>query len=293
MELLQETVERLKKILSKSGFDYDNPPKEAEGLISIRDGKKLVHILPKQGVLVVFGKTKSRKTSFLTLLSKAAFTNEPVGPVESKVKGKIVWIDTEQSGIEFYQLQKKLRDMCGVKNTDDIISHSLVGIPNVNDRMQAIDIILQGQEEVGLLIVDGIKDLLLDSNDESTSKEVIEMLRSYTVKYDCGLITVLHTDKKGNDMVGRLGTLLGEKASYVLKLELDTYTKETTVTSDRSRGKPFTPFRLMHSNKGAIIIDDEPVEDLMAEENTEIPDRGNSINPNDVKQEEEHDDLPF
>lgn len=292
MELLQETVERLKKILAQSSFDYESPPKEAEGLVSVRDGDKLVHILPKQGVLTVFGKTGTRKTSFLTLLAKAAFTNEPVGPLESKVKGKIVWIDTEQSGVEFYQLQKKLRDMCGVKNTDDIVSHSLVGIPNVRDRMQAIDIILQEQNEVGLLIVDGIKDLLLDSNDESTSKEVIEILRSYTVKHDCGLITVLHTDKKGNDMVGRLGTLLGEKSSYALKLELDTYTKETTVSLDISRGKTFPQFRILHNDEGNIIIDSEAEQDLMAEENTEIPYQGNSSNPNDVEQEE-YDNPPF
>lgn len=274
MELLQETVDRLKKLLAKSSFDYENPPKEAEGLVSIRDGTNLVHILPKQGVLTVFGKTGTRKTSFLTLLAKAAFTNEPVGPVESKVKGKIVWIDTEQSGVEFYQLQKKLRDMCGVKNTNDIISHSLVGIPNVKDRMQAIDIILQDHDDVGLLIVDGIKDLLLDSNDESTSKEVIEMLRSYTVNYDCGLITVLHTDKKGNDMVGRLGTLLGEKSSYALKLELDNYTKETTVSLDISRGKTFPQFRIMHDMAGNITIDDKGETDLMSDEEEEIPSSG-------------------
>lgn len=302
-ETEEEKKLRLEKVLQDNRFDYQNPPKEGEGLISILQGNEELSILNRQGLLAVFGKTGVRKSTFLTIIGTAAYTKQKVGRISTNISGDIVWFDTEQSGIEFYNLQRKMHDMCDLSdNTHRIKSYSLVELSNLQDRLDAIELAMQKSDNVGLLIVDGIKDLLLDSNDESTSKQVIEILRSYTVKYDCGLVTVLHTDKLGTHMVGRLGTLLGEKASYTLKLELAGGTGETIVSGDKTRGKKFSPFRINHDEYGNVIFKDENTS-VMDSSVPEEDDEGYKFDENqeaieldgiDLKQEPvKDDDVPF
>jgi len=258
MELTEEKDNRLKHVLKKNEFIYGEEPEESEGLISIYSHGKEIPILHRKGLLSVFGKTGVRKTSFLALLGKIAFSNETVGNLTANLKGGIVWIDTEQAGIEFFKVQTLFHNMCGLEdNSPRIKSYSLVELPNLEDRLDAIELAISNMENVDVLVIDGIKDLLLDSNDESTSKAVIERLRAYSVAYNCGLITVLHTDKKGHHMVGRLGTLLGEKSSYTMRLELDRGTGETIITGDKTRGKKFKPFRINHNDEGEIVIKDD------------------------------------
>lgn len=299
-ETEEEKRLRLEQILNENKFDYQNPPEEGDGLIKILQGTEELSILNRQGVLAVFGKTGVRKSTFLTIIGTAAYTKKKVGRISTDISGDIVWFDTEQSGIEFYNLQRKMHDMCDLSdNTHRIKSYSLVELSNLQDRMDAIQMALEKSDNVGLLIVDGIKDLLLDSNDESTSKQVIEILRAFTVKYDCGLVTVLHTDKQGNHMVGRLGTLLNEKASYSLRLELDPRTSETIVSGEKTRGKKFSPFRINHDEYGNVIFtndntslmesSEEPKEEYeYKEENTEALDTP-QFNIEPVQEE----DLPF
>jgi hypothetical protein len=102
--------------------------------------------------------------------------------------GVTIYIDTEQSGIEFWEMQRKLRFMWGEEgNQEDIMSYNLVPFPTLGDKRLAIKAALEicrdMNKDVSLLVIDGFKDLVGDSNDEKESKEVIEEIKLHTKQY--------------------------------------------------------------------------------------------------------------
>jgi len=253
-----DSIEQYKEKLQEFRYDYNNPPEEKDPLISIIDDNREVPILHKQSFLCVYGKTGVRKSTFMNILVAAKYTDR-FPRIKNYSTGVTIYIDTEQSGIEFWEMQRKLRFMWGEEgNQEDIMSYNLVPFPTLGDKRLAIKAALEicrdMNKDVSLLVIDGFKDLVGDSNDEKESKEVIEEIRALQIEYDFGLVTVLHTDKKGMDMVGRLGTLLKEKSSYSLELKELDYTGETEITAGKKRRGDFESFTIRHDQDGNVVM---------------------------------------
>lgn len=81
--------------------------------------------------------------------------------------------------------------------------------------------IITHHQRCGLVIIDGIRDLIYDINSTLETTEVISDLMRWTANFNIHMITALHQNKnaKGgaNDMRGHIGTEIGNKANYVLE----------------------------------------------------------------------------
>ncbi|MCS2814014.1 AAA family ATPase [Bacteroides ovatus] len=83
-------------------------------------------------------------------------------------------------------------------------------------RIALIDYALRTFEDVGLVIIDGLRDLMYDINNAKESTDVMTMLMAWTSKYNLHIHCVLHLNKNDNNTRGHIGTELENKAETVL-----------------------------------------------------------------------------
>lgn len=83
-------------------------------------------------------------------------------------------------------------------------------------RIEVIDYALRQQKGYGLVIIDGIRDLMLDINNAGESVEVINRMMEWSSRYDLHIHCVLHLNKGDNNVRGHIGTEMSNKAETVL-----------------------------------------------------------------------------
>ena len=71
---------------------------------------------------------------------------------------------------------------------------------------------------IGLVIIDGIRDLMYDINNATEATNVITRLMSWTDRYQIHIHTVLHQNKADDNVRGHIGTELNNKAETVLQI---------------------------------------------------------------------------
>ena len=76
--------------------------------------------------------------------------------------------------------------------------------------------------DVGLLIIDGFRDLMYDINSPSESTDLINLLMRWSSGYNLHIHTVLHLNKGDDNTRGHIGTELNNKAETVLQITKST-----------------------------------------------------------------------
>ena len=76
-------------------------------------------------------------------------------------------------------------------------------------------------ENVGLVVIDGIRDMVYDINSSSESTKVISLLMTWTGERNIHIHTILHQNKGDEHARGHIGTELSNKAETVLQVEKD------------------------------------------------------------------------
>ena len=122
-------------------------------------------------------------------------------------------------------------------------------------RLQLIDYCLKNQselykEKVKLVSIDGIADLVDNTNDIVMSKEASDFIMKWTYEYNLHITTVIHKSGLTGKPLGHLGTYVLKKAETVIELDLQE-DKSVSVTNPYSRGYSFEPFTF-DINKDAL-----------------------------------------
>ena len=95
--------------------------------------------------------------------------------------------------------------------------HTFVSVPvSYTHLIGVIDYALRQKKGYGLVIIDGIRDLMLDINSTGESVEVINKMMEWSSKYDLHIHCVLHLNKGDNNVRGHIGTEMSNKAETVL-----------------------------------------------------------------------------
>jgi hypothetical protein len=123
------------------------------------------------------------------------------------------------------------------------------------DRMLLIDYCLANQSKlykkpVKLIAIDGIADLVENTNDIVMSKEASDYIMKWTYEYNIHITTVIHKSGTTGKPLGHLGTYVLKKAETVIDLEIqEDYSIK--VTNPYSRGYRFDDF-CFDVNKDAL-----------------------------------------
>jgi len=122
------------------------------------------------------------------------------------------------------------------------------------ERLGLIDYCLKNQdtlykEKVKLVSIDGIADLVENTNDIVMSKQASDYILKWTHEYNLHITTIIHKSGVTNKPLGHLGTYILKKAETVIDLTIENdYIK---VTNPYSRGYKFDDFSFA-INKDAL-----------------------------------------
>ena len=207
------------------------------------------------------GKAKSKKTFNISAIVAAALTNDEVLHYAADLpdnKRKILYIDTEQSKYHCQKVMKRILRLAGCSPDEERDSLIFVALREFNPhaRIQIINYLIENIQELGLVVIDGVRDLMYDINNPSEATELINILMKWTSKYNLHVHTVLHLNKSDDNIRGHIGTELGNKAETILQItqsEIDKNISE--VKAMHIRDREFEPF--------AFCINDESLPELV------------------------------
>lgn len=219
--------------------EYDRPP----FLFSYKG----VPFSPLGEIQAVTGQKKNGKTFFLTML--AAVTLEPDGErVRRMLPGlachageifgrpaKVLYVDTEMGPLNTMYVQRRVHWLCGwpLKENNErfriirlrTMANGMDGKPvNVPDERVAVTMWHVNHFAPDLLVIDGIRDLVHDVNDNAEAVEFISNLMKISEERNICIWNALHYNPRpGADseskMRGHLGTELGNKVSDTFACE--------------------------------------------------------------------------
>lgn len=97
--------------------------------------------------------------------------------------------------------------------------------------------------DLGLVIIDGIRDFVYDINSPSESTDLISRLMRWTDDRQIHIHTILHQNKNDEHARGHIGTELNNKAETIMQVEVDKEDKNISVVEAvHIRDREFEPF---------------------------------------------------
>ncbi len=180
----------------------------------------------RKNIFAITGKAKAGKSFAVSLilasiLQKGNFQ----GVIESylpKGKDKVILFDTEQSEFHISVLLNRIKTLgASDSQMENLITYSFDTIKSKLRRAYFEDIIFQ-TEGVGLVLIDGIADLLSSINNEEASSDLLDDLRAFATKLDIAIGFVLHQNPSESlKMRGHVGTIATNKSESTFEIVSD------------------------------------------------------------------------
>lgn len=203
---------------------------------------------------LVTGKAKSKKT-FLMVMVLAACVGHGIlqGTIKCELpddKLRVLLFDTEQSKYHVWKRLNAIASLAGPVDLSNIEVYSLREYaPDV--RVELIEHALASNNHVGLVVIDGIRDLIHDINDPKEATYIATKLMQWTTLSWCHIITVLHQNKGDQNPRGHVGAELQNKAETVLSVTVQKEDKNVSVVeAEQTRDKDFPSFAFKVNDLG-------------------------------------------
>lgn len=213
--------------------------------------QKDVTIFSRDAMSLVTGKAKSRKTFFLSAVVAALAKNNIILTFKRCAPVKTLWIDTEQSIYHFHKAVTRAYEMANIslmQNYDDIIPLSFSILSTEQRNLKLVEAVEEYRPDV--VIIDGIRDFVLDINDIKESSKLKDLLMWIHHQYDCHICCVLHQNKGDSNARGHLGTELTNKSETVFSLE--PLANTTKVIPALCRNRSFNQFSFEINEETAL-----------------------------------------
>ena len=199
---------------------------------------------------------KVGKSFFTSLISSAYMggENKFTGKLKGHRKGRnILHFDTEQGRFHAQKVFRRPVIMNELQSDDKYYTYALRNMCP-SDRIDFIDYVLEDileSKNIGLIIIDGVADLVTDVNNLEQCSLAVQKLMSWTDLYKCHIVTIIHSNYGSDKPTGHLGSFLEKKAETQIKLETNHVNKGwVTVECKRSRNRGFEPFSFMINENG-------------------------------------------
>ena len=212
------------------------------------------------------GKAKSKKTFNISAIVAAALANGSVLNYRAQLpedKRRVLYVDTEQSRFHCHNVLERILKLAGLPTGIDCKNLDFIGLREYSPkiRLQVVDYALRTNSGYGLVIIDGIRDMMLDINNASESVYLINTLMKWSSVYDIHIHCVLHLNKGDDNVRGHIGTELNNKAETVLVITKDS--KDSNISEVKAlqiRDKEFSSFAFKINDEGLpeIVEDYRP-----------------------------------
>jgi hypothetical protein len=212
------------------------------------------------------GKAKSKKTFNICAIVASALTNGLVLNYRATLpehKRKIIYIDTEQSKFHCKRVLKRILALAEISEDEHPKNLKFNCLRRLTPQMRlsVIENAIYSTENLGLVVIDGIRDLAYDINSPSESTNLITKLMQWTDERQIHIHTVLHLNKGDDNTRGHLGTELNNKAETILQITKDEFDKDvSSVCAMFIRDRDFEPFafRINADSLPELVEDYQP-----------------------------------
>ena len=183
------------------------------------------------------GKAKAKKTFNVCALVAAALINGQVLEYRASFpesKRDILYFDTEQSPYHCQLVMQRILSLAGLpldQEPEHLKFSHLRAIADPNQRRALIRYAIYNSTNLGLVIIDGIRDLMHDINNSAEATNLVGDLMQWTGEKNIHIQTVLHLNKGDDNARGHIGTELNNKAESVLLIAKDTKDADRSVVS--------------------------------------------------------------
>lgn len=258
-----EEVIDFEKLESECNIDLSVEITPPEILLSIGTheykGKHYPTAIMTAGEFSAITATSKSKKSFL----KSAFLGCYIGGNAYNLFGNIkshrksdytvLDFDTEQGKFYTQRTFRRVQDITGA-NYEHYKGYATRHLTS-RQRLLMIDYCLANQktlykQPVKLVAIDGVADLVENTNDIVMSKEASDFIMKWTYDYNIHITTIIHKSATTGKPLGHLGSYVLKKAETVIELDVqEDYT--VRVTNPYSRGYRFDEF-VFDINKDAL-----------------------------------------
>ena len=194
------------------------------------------------------GKAKSKKTFNVSAIVAAALKNGTVLRYVAELpeeKRKILYVDTEQSPYHCLKVMKRILRMAGLPDDRDNEHLEFLALRKYTpeQRIRIVEQAIYNTPDIGLVIIDGIRDMVYDINSPGESTRIISKLMQWTDDRQIHIHTILHQNKGDENARGHIGTELNNKAETVLQITKSTQDGNISeVKAMHIRDREFDPF---------------------------------------------------
>lgn len=263
MNEVQESMGNLQEMLISCRINPQEEIQEPPVAILIRSEEGQVPSFTLGNFSMVIGKAKSKKTFLVGVLAASAVKGgEVIGLAQGKLpvnKRKVLYFDTEQSKFHTTKSIKRIADLTGIGNPENLAAYGLRKYdPDV--RLKLIETAIYNDDNVGLVIIDGGRDLLsMGINDEKSATEVTSKFLRWTEERELHIIVVLHQNKNDLNARGHFGTECVNKAETTVSVTEYMHDRSISIIHcEYCRDVPFDDFAFMISDQGLPIATDLP-----------------------------------
>jgi hypothetical protein len=228
LEFLDNLYSETMAILKPCEIDFNNPPVQAEMIISIND----VPLGTQGNLFGVTGGEGTGKSNYVGSLIAGTVRNAnlPIDTLGTSVHPNtankaVLLYDTEQSETQLYKNISGMLKRGKLNAMPDYFKAYCLTSMSRKERLQAI---IQSMDKfyyqyggIHLVVIDGIADLVRCANDEAESVGVIDELYRLAGIYQTCIVCVLHFIPNGMKLRGHLGSELQRKAAAILSIEKD------------------------------------------------------------------------
>ena len=194
------------------------------------------------------GKAKSKKTFNVSAIVAAALKNGTVLRYAAELpeaKRKVLYVDTEQSPHHCLNVMERIMRMAGLPDDRDNENLEFLALRKYTpeQRIRIVEQAIYHTPNLGMVVIDGIRDMVYDINSPSESTDLINLLMRWSSGYNLHIHTVLHLNKGDDNTRGHIGTELNNKAETVLQITKSTQDGNISeVKAMHIRDREFDPF---------------------------------------------------
>jgi hypothetical protein len=178
----------------------------------------------------VIGRAKSRKTFFLSLLAGLFLRNGEPLPTAPQLratlpedKRQILYVDTEQGRFHALKVLRRIVRIAGLPedNQPENLHYLSLRPYNPDQRLRVIEYALHHLHNIGVVVIDGSRDLVFDINSPQEATTAVSALMRWTDDLQIHLINIIHQNKNDLHARGHLGSELTNKSESVISIEKD------------------------------------------------------------------------
>lgn len=247
--------------ISECLVDPDEEFEYKEPIISFEYRGFTVPVFRQEGVSMVQGPPKSRKSTLVsvllsTILTGGYFVNG--GLFKSYFpKNDAVVIDTEQSREDCRDTTRRINKISSKR-----INYYDVSDKTIDQRKYLVEEHLKNNPNCGYVVLDNIADFVTDINNTRECSAICNWIKLIKKNYGVHITVVLHenpSESSKNKARGHLGTYINNLSEMVIRVYLDTENENRSfVSAVFSRKMKFRTFCLeLYDDLPHIYIDED------------------------------------